>query len=153
MGFGNPVRGDDAVGVYVIEQLKKRNNQNNHTTLLDMGTAGFEVLFGLEGHKKIMMIDAVLHSEEPPGTLFHLPAEEVLAAPEKDPLVFLHGIKWNQALSYAKKILGKNYPEDIQVYLIAIADTKFEMEMSEAVQKAGDALVKRIEADLQIPYT
>ena len=153
MGFGNPVRGDDAIGVYVVEQLKKRNYKNEHTTFFDMGTSGFEVIFGLAGHEKIIMIDAVLHSEELPGTMFQLPAEEVIEAPKEDPLVFLHGMKWNQALSYAKKILGENYPKDIQVYLIAIADTKFEMAMSDAVQKAGDRLVRKIQRDLQIAKT
>lgn len=141
LGFGNPCRSDDAIGIYVIDQLK--NVFNNHQTihLFDMGTGAFEILFKLAGHHKFILIDAVINSNEPDGTIFKLPAEEVMSTPEEDPLVFLHSIKWSQALSYAKKIMQDTFPKDIEVYLIAIKNTKLEIELSEPVKAAGDQLV------------
>ena len=150
MGFGNPVRSDDAIGKYVIEELKKIIGDNDIISILDMGTAAFEVLFGLKGHQKIILVDAVINSNEPVGTLFKVPAEEVMRAPQDDPLVFLHGMKWDQALSYAKKILQDGYPDDIQVYLIAVENTRLEVELSKEVQEAGDKAVQHILEDLQI---
>ncbi|MEO6347417.1 MAG: hydrogenase maturation protease [Aquaticitalea sp.] len=150
MGFGNPVRSDDAIGIYVIEQLQGMLSENEDISIFDMGTGAFEVLFGLKGHQRIIMVDGVINSNESVGTLFKVPAEEVLAAPEDDPMVFLHSIKWNQALSYAKKILREEYPEDIQVYLIAIENTKLEIELSETVKEAGDKVVQHILEDLGI---
>ena len=149
MGFGNPVRSDDAVGIYVIDQLRDKFTDKEDVSLFDMGTAAFEVLFGLKGHQKIILVDAVLNSGESVGTLFKLPAEEVMKAPEDDPLVFLHGMKWDQALSYAKKILRDEYPENIQVYLVAIENTRLEVEMSEEVKSAGDKVVNYILEDLK----
>jgi len=148
MGFGNPVRSDDAVGIYVIEQLRKKLPASEDITIFDMGTAAFEVLFGLKGHDRIILADAVLNSNEPVGTLFKVPAEEVMKAPQDDPLVFLHGMKWDQALSYTKKILQDDYPEDIQVYLIAIENTKLEVDLSNVVMEAGDKVVQHILEDL-----
>lgn len=150
MGFGNPVRSDDGIGMYVIERLQKIIGQNNGISIFDMGTAAFEVLFGLKGHNRIIMVDAVINSNEPVGTLFKVPAEEVLRAPQDDPLVFLHGMKWDQALSYAKKILGDDYPEDIQVYLIAVENTKLETEISNEVKLAGDKVVQHILEDVKL---
>lgn len=150
MGFGNPVRSDDAVGIYVIEQLRKRLQESENISIFDMGTAAFEVLFGLKGHARIILIDAVLHSGEAVGTLFRVPAEEVLKAPQDDPMVFLHGMKWDQALSYAKKILGDEYPEDIQVYLVAIENTKLEVAMSDVVREAGDKVIRHVLKDLNL---
>ena len=150
MGFGNPVRSDDGIGMYVIERLQKIIGQNNGISIFDMGTAAFEVLFGLKGHNRIIMVDAVINSNEPVGTLFKVPAEEVLRAPQDDPLVFLHGMKWDQALSYAKKILGDDYPEDIQVYLIAVENTKLETEISNEVRLAGDKVVQHILEDVKL---
>ncbi len=150
MGFGNPVRSDDGIGMYVIETLKEQVGENEAINIFDMGTAAFEVLFGLKGHQKIILVDAVLNTNEPVGTLFKVPAEEVLRAPQDDPLVFLHGMKWDQALSYAKKILQDEYPDDILVYLIAIENTKLEVELSEAVKEAGDKVVQHILKDLKI---
>lgn len=150
MGFGNPVRSDDAIGIYVIEQLKSLLAENEDISIFDMGTSAFEVLFGLKGHQRIIMVDGVVNSNEAVGTLFKVPAEEVLAAPEDNPMVFLHSIKWNQALSYAKKILREEYPEDIQVYLISIENTKLEIELSIIVKEAGDKVVQHILEDLDI---
>jgi len=148
MGFGNPVRSDDAVGIYVIEQLREKLSKTEHISIFDMGTAAFEVLFGLKGHSKIILVDAVLNSNEPVGTLFKLPAEVVMKAPQDDPLVFLHGMKWDQALSYTKKILQEEYPDDIQVYLVAIENTKLEVDMSDNVKEAGDKVVQYILEEL-----
>lgn len=148
MGFGNPVRSDDAIGIYVIEKLREQLPDLDDISIFDMGTAAFEVLFGLKGHDKIILVDAVLNSNEPVGTLFKLPAEEVMKAPQDDPLVFLHGMKWDQALSYTKKILQDEYPEDIQVYLIAIENTKLEVDLSEIVRDAGDKVVGHILEDI-----
>lgn len=150
MGFGNPVRSDDAIGIYVIEQLKEKLPESEEISIFDMGTAAFEVLFGLKGHSKIILVDAVLNSEEPIGTVFKVPAEEVMKAPNDDPLVFLHGMKWDQALSYAKKILQDAYPEDIQVYLVAIENTKLEVDLSDTVREAGDKIVGLILKDLNL---
>lgn len=150
MGFGNPVRSDDAVGIYVIEQLREKLPESENINIFDMGTAAFEVLFGLKGHDKIILADAVLNSNEPVGTLFKVPAEEVMKAPQDDPLVFLHGMKWDQALSYTKKILQDEYPEDIQVYLVAIENTKLEVDLSNVVKEAGDKVVQHILEDLNL---
>ena len=150
MGFGNPVRSDDGIGMYVIEKLQKIIGDNDSINIFDMGTASFEVLFCLKGHNKILMVDAVANSNEPIGTLFKVPAEEVLSTPQDDPLVFLHGMKWNQALSYSKKILGDDYPEDIQVYLIAVENTKIDTTLSEEVKQAGDKVVHHILEDLKL---
>jgi len=150
MGFGNPVRSDDAIGIYIIEQLTKMITDNENISIFDMGTAAFEILFGLKGHQKIILVDAVINSGEPVGTIFKLPAEEVMRAPQDDPMVFLHSMKWDQALSYAKKILQDEYPNDIQVYLIAVENTKLEIELSREVQDAGDKVVQYVLDDLHI---
>jgi hydrogenase maturation protease len=148
MGFGNPCRSDDAIGIYVIEQLKKQIADAEHVSVFDMGTGAFEVLFKLKGHTKIILVDAVINTGEKPGTLYKVPAEEIMRAPVDDPMVFLHSLKWDQALSYAKKILQEDYPSDIQVYLIAIDDTRLEMNLSEDVQLAGDKVALLIQEEI-----
>lgn len=153
LGFGNPARSDDGVGCYVVEQLGLRLGGSG-VTILDMGTSAFEVLFQLQGHERIIVVDGVVNSGEPDGALFHLPAEEVEASVQDDPMVFLHSLKWDQALSYARKIMRDDYPEDIGVYLLAVSDTRLEIGMSEAVTVAADRLVdviaERIEADVSV---
>ncbi len=149
MGFGNPVRSDDAIGCYVVEELQKKHGEIENVTFFDMGTSSFEVLFKLQGHDQIIIVDGTINSGEAVGTLFKLPASEVEAAIQDDPMVFLHSLKWDQALSYARKIMGEEYPEDIEVYLVAIDNTKLEIGMSDKVQAAGNKVVDLISAELE----
>ncbi|PHN03865.1 hydrogenase maturation protease [Flavilitoribacter nigricans DSM 23189 = NBRC 102662] len=142
LGFGNPVRADDGVGIYVIEQLQAAMPPDESVSVFDMGTSAFEVLFQLRGHDRIILVDAVINSEEAVGSVFKLPASEVEGKIEDDPLVFLHGLKWHQALSYARKMLGADYPEEIDVYLIAIENTSFNVGMGEAAKQGGDRVVQ-----------
>lgn len=138
LGFGNPVRSDDGVGCRVIEILKdKLGDTEPSISLLDMGTSAFEVLFQLRDHERIILVDGVLNTNEPDGALYRLPAEAVAASIQDDPMVFLHSLKWDQALSYAKKILGEAYPDDIAVYLISISNTRLDVGMSDEVEQAA----------------
>lgn len=149
LGFGNPVRSDDGVGCMVIETLKNRLGTDLETvSLIDMGTSAFEVLFQLRDHTRIILVDAVINTGEPDGTLYRLPAAAVAASIQDDPMVFLHSLKWDQALSYAKKILGDQYPDDIAVYLISISDTHLDVGMSDAVHAAGLKVSEKIMEDL-----
>jgi hydrogenase maturation protease len=149
MGFGNPVRSDDGIGCYVIDQLRPLLAEDPSISLFDMGTSAFEVLFQLKGHDRIIVIDAVINSGEPIGSLFLVPAEEIRGQIQEDPMVFLHSLKWDQALSYAKKIMGDAYPTDIQAYLIAVDNTRLEIGLAEEVQAAGDRLVRRLVKELK----
>ena len=151
LGFGNPVRSDDAIGVYVVNDLQDRLKTREDISVFDMGTSAFEILFKLKGHQRIIIVDSVIHSGEPDGTLFSLPAAEIQAGIQDDPLVFLHGMKWDQALSYAKKLMADEFPEkQIQVYLVAISETKIEMALSPGVEEAGIRLAQKIIKDLEI---
>jgi hydrogenase maturation protease len=116
-----------------------------------MGTSAFEVLFQLQGHDRIILVDGVINTGEEDGTLYHLPASEVEAAIQDDPMVFLHSLKWDQALSYARKIMREDYPEDVGVYLLAVTNTKLAIGMSERVTAAADRLIDRIVARLEQP--
>jgi|AntRauTorckE5430_2_1112549.scaffolds.fasta_scaffold02428_2 hydrogenase maturation protease len=150
LGFGNPARSDDGVGCYVIQQLKEKYPEREELTILDMGTSAFEVLFQLKGNERIIFVDGVINTGEPDGTLYHLPASEINAAIQDDPMVFLHSLKWDQALSYAKKILQDEYPDDIGVYLVSITNTKLDIGMSPEVIAGGDRLIDIISTRLEV---
>jgi hydrogenase maturation protease len=155
LGFGNPVRSDDAVGCEVIRLLKEKLDPlPEDLTIIDMGTSAFEVLFSLKSHDCILLVDGVINSGHEDGSLFKLPAEEIKASIQDDPMVFLHSLKWDQALSYAKKIMREDFPEDeITVYLVSITDTKLKVGMSESIENAAKNLAEKIIEDLTLCET
>jgi hydrogenase maturation protease len=150
MGFGNPVRSDDGVGCRVVELLQKEYSGDADISIFDMGTSAFEVLFQLKGHDVLIIVDAVIHSNVPDGAIFRLPASAIQAAIVEDPMVFLHSLKWDQALSYAKKIMQAEFPEgNIYVYLIAVSDLRLEMGLSEPVALAALEVAGHIRNDIE----
>nr|MBI1232036.1 hydrogenase maturation protease [Cytophagales bacterium] len=152
LGFGNPVRSDDAVGCEVIRLLKEKLEPlPENLTIIDMGTSAFEVLFSLKSHDSIFLVDGVINSGHKDGSLFKLPAQEISASIQDDPMVFLHSLKWDQALSYAKKIMREDFPDDeITVYLVSITDTKLNLGMSQTIEKAAQTLTDKIIHDLAL---
>ena len=133
------------------EEIKKRLGETpDGISLIDMGTSAFEVLFQLKGHERIILVDGVINTGEPDGTLYRLPASAVNASIQEDPMVFLHSLKWDQALSYAKKILGAEYPDDISVYLISVSNTRLDLGISDAVQQAGKKVTDLILEELRL---
>ena len=153
MGFGNPVRSDDGVGCHVLERLRETYGEREDVSLFDMGTSAFEVLFQLKGHDMIIIVDAVVNANEPDGTLFKLPAAEINAAIVDDPMVFLHSLKWDQALSYAKKIMQDDFPQqEIYAYLIAVTDTKMGVGLSSPVAQAAERALVHIREHIDNSY-
>ena len=67
-----------------------------------------------------------------------------------DPLVFLHALKWDQARRYARQILRDDYPEDVEVYLVAIENTRLDAPMSEAVETAAEEVVAALADELAL---
>jgi hydrogenase maturation protease len=153
LGFGNPVRADDGVGPWVIGQLRARLADDPTVTLLDMGTSTFDLLFALRGHDRFICVDAVTDTGHPPGTIFQPPVEAVERPPVDDGLVYLHGLKWTQALAYARRLLGDAFPRDVQVWLVAVDDLSFTLELTPPVAQAGATLVDRIAEELcSVPH-
>lgn len=64
IGLGNPLRGDDGVGIAMLDRLKKIF-LNNKTDFLDFGTASHGLLAYLGEYEKVLLIDAISAGLEP----------------------------------------------------------------------------------------
>jgi len=58
IGLGNPLRGDDAIGIIILDELKKLNI-NKNIEMIDGGEGGFNIFHYLQGFKRVLIIDAV----------------------------------------------------------------------------------------------
>jgi len=78
LGVGNLLLSDEGVGVRVIEQLQKEYALPEEVHILDGGTMGLDLLYHLEGVRRLLIIDAVETGKEP-GTLIRMTGDEVPA--------------------------------------------------------------------------
>lgn len=58
IGLGNPLRGDDAIGIIILDELKKLNI-NKDIEMIDGGEGGFNILHQLQRFDRVLIIDAV----------------------------------------------------------------------------------------------
>lgn len=66
LGIGNYLMGDEGLGVHVVNQLKEE--VPGLATIIDGGTAGFQLMEYLESYPHVIMIDATLDGK-PAGTI------------------------------------------------------------------------------------
>ena len=76
LGIGNILLKDDGIGVYIVDELKKRNLPEK-VELFDGGTGGFHLIPFIEGKKKLIIIDAIV-TEDEPGTIYRLNLDDVV---------------------------------------------------------------------------
>ncbi len=81
VGCGNQLLGDDGFGPAVIESLEAQNILADHIGLLDAGTSVRELLFDLllssPIPKRLILIDAVQHSNVLPGEIIRIDIDQI----------------------------------------------------------------------------
>jgi hydrogenase maturation protease len=137
IGCGNLNRNDDAVGVIIAQRLQQYLAQNSHPNIriFDCGTAGMEVMFQARGSEKLIILDASCTGSEP-GAIFKVPGKELEALPETS--YNLHDFRWDHALAAGRKIFKDDFPQEVTVYLIEVANLDLGLELSPVVQHSAD---------------
>lgn len=74
LGIGNPLLGDDGLGVEVVRRLSKRKGPP-FVEFLDGGTAGLYLLPHLEGRSHVLIVDAIDFGGRPGQVVRLRPAE------------------------------------------------------------------------------
>lgn len=74
IGIGNPLNGDDGIGIVLIQELKKRGNFPN-ISIFDAGTGGMKILHFLKDLDKVIIIDAVDIDRSPGNFVFFSPED------------------------------------------------------------------------------
>ncbi|MEQ6902909.1 hydrogenase maturation protease [Nocardioides sp. YIM 152588] len=144
IGCGNILRGDDAVGPVLVRHLFERGVPAG-CRLVDGGTAGMDVAFGMRGAARVVIVDAAATGAEP-GTVYRVPAEELAELPPIDGL-HTHNFRWDHALSFSSWLLGPERPRDVTVYLVEAASLEPGAPLTPAVEAGMRRVIGLIEAD------
>jgi len=144
-GVGNPFRCDDAVGIKVAEEVKKRIKSPN-VTVTSGSIDGLALLDEILGFEKVLFIDSVKTQHGIPGEVYRIPLHPLKSTP---PLSVSHGIDFITALQLGKKF-GYKMPKQIDILAIEIEDnTSFSEECTQAVKETipivVDGIVREIE--------
>jgi hydrogenase maturation protease len=113
--------------------------------LVDGGTAGMDVAFGMRGAARVVIVDASATGAAP-GTVYRVPAEELSDLPPIDGL-HTHNFRWDHALSFSSWLLGPQKPTDITVFLVEAGQLQPGSELSAPVAAGMETVIGLIERD------
>lgn len=88
LGVGNPLMGDDGVGILAVERLRQEYELPDEVTAVDGGTWGMNLLPLIEAADELILVDAIRHGGTP-GSHAHLDRHEL-------PRYFAHKISPHQ---------------------------------------------------------
>ncbi|MGD8566308.1 MAG: hydrogenase maturation protease [Candidatus Bathyarchaeota archaeon] len=142
LGIGNPILGDDGVGVHVANELKKHINDPN-ITIDDAITGGMNLLDLILGYDKAIIIDAVKTEDGEKGEVKRIPLGDFSTMHSCNP----HDVSLIEAIEMAKKMGEERIPPEIIV--IGVMMKEIPCEFGEKLsKKIATAVPKAVEMTL-----
>lgn len=137
LGVGNPLCGDDAIGVLAVQELQKRSDLPPHVAVVDGGTDGIGLIPLMEAYPRVIVVDAVPMGE-PPGTIRRFTwADARFIAHERT--LSLHQSDLTGALVLADAL--HCLPPEVVIYGVQPHNTEWDQTLSPEVQRALPVLV------------
>jgi hydrogenase maturation protease len=144
LGAGNPIMGDDGLGLVALEALAGRWTFDPPVELVDGGTWGMNLLPLVESCRRLLILDAVM-AGRPPGSLVVLEDEEVprYLSAKLSP----HEVGLRDVLALAR--LRGTSPESTVVVGVEVDRVELSTELSPAVGARVDEVVGAAVARLE----
>lgn len=146
IGLGNPLMGDDGVGLAALAALREADDLGPGVELVDGGTWGMNLLPVIEGAAHVIFLDAIRYGTTP-GTVVVLSREELPRglAHKLSP----HQIDLREVLALGE--LRGTLPARMVAIGIEPAAVEMTTELSTVVADAMPELLERVRRYLAIP--
>ncbi len=143
LGLGNPLLGDDAIGLKVADRLRERLQGHDDVDVEQDETGGLRLMERLAGYERAVIVDAIV-SGGTPGEIHRLESGDV----PTQRTAIAHGIDLPRALELGRA-LGLAMPASVRVVAIeAESVLEFRHDMTEAVAAALEPAVAAVLQEL-----
>lgn len=143
LGLGNPLLGDEGIGVRVVEELKELELPDG-VRVVEGSTAGLGLIGLMEGCQRVIIVDAA-DMGRPPGCIVRFTPSEAQLKTAEAPLS-LHQLGLGEVLALAKAL--EMAPAELVI--IGIQPGRIEMGagLSPEVEKAIPHIIRTIRDEL-----
>jgi hydrogenase maturation protease len=143
LGLGNPLLGDDAIGLLVVGRVREQVAGRDDVDVQEDEAGGLRLMERLTGYQRAIIVDAIV-SGAAPGTIHRLESGEV----PTQRTAIAHGIDLPRALELGKA-LGLAMPLQVRVVAIEAASVlEFRHDMTPAVAAALEPAVATVLEEL-----
>lgn len=139
VGLGNPLRGDDGIGVRAIKSLVTEALPEG-VKVVEGGTQGLGLVSLMEGWPRVILVDAA-NVGQPPGAFVRFTPQEVTLLGGEQRLS-IHDAGLRDALLLAETL--DLLPDEIIIYGMQPANLNWDDDLSPQVEAAMPALVRAI---------
>jgi hydrogenase maturation protease len=140
LGLGNPILSDDRVGLEVARSLHAQLPDGS-ALLCEASVGGMELLHVLEGHRRVVLIDAFEPGRLEPGAVAELGLEELEAS--YTPLS-PHTAGLRSCLEFGR-LCGLEMPAEVRVFVVGTCEVRtFSERCTPSVEAAIPRVVEEI---------
>jgi len=122
LGIGNPILGDDGIGIHIVRQLKKELQQNSHIVIDEAMTGGMNLLDAIIGYDKAILIDAVILCDEKIGDVKRFELGDLGTVHSCNP----HDVSLFESIKLAESLGEKKVPDEIIIIGIVLHELPLE---------------------------
>jgi hydrogenase maturation protease len=144
IGLGNLLRGDDGVGIRVIQSLTGQKLPDG-VEVVDGGTQGLGIVSLMEGRKRVIVVDAANVGKAPGEFACFTPADARLLGDDEH--LTIHGAGLRDALLLAQAL--QVLPDDVVIVGVQPANLDWDDDLSPEVEAAIPQIVGRILDELE----
>jgi len=141
VGLGNPIMGDDGVGIFVIRALKERIPSRSGLDFKELSVGGIRLIEEILGYDTVFIIDSIA-SKSTRGQIHEFSAEQFKGSQyESSP----HTTNFATALELYKKLQPSRIPRSIRIFTVDInSNFTFSETLSPEVHAAALKLTEQI---------
>jgi hydrogenase maturation protease len=147
LGIGNPIMGDDGVGVYVVRALKNRIGQTENLEFKELSVGGIGMVEEMLGYEKVFLVDSIMSENAEVGRIRKFDPEQF---DETVQVSSPHVTNFATALQLYKRLEPARIPRMIKIFTIDISPNyTFGESISPTVQTAASKLVEMIVSEVK----
>ncbi|MFW9851579.1 MAG: hydrogenase maturation protease [Candidatus Thorarchaeota archaeon] len=142
IGLGNPIVGDDAIGINVVEYIRDSYSLPENVEIIeDVSLAGIGLVEIFRGYDKVILVDSIQTGNYPKGTVVYLQPEDFANALH---ISDYHNMDFFTALDFCNQMYN-DIPKDIVILGIEIINVmEFSDELSPELQTKFDEIVDEV---------
>lgn len=140
LGLGNDILRDDAIGLRVVGEVRRRLAGRRDIAVVETGEMGLGLLDFVAGCRTLVVVDAVQTGRAPPGFVHELAGRDINSIPSVAP----HGVGLGEVLALGRE-LGFCVPDQVKIFAIEVADPfTVSAELTPELRAALPGIVERV---------
>jgi hydrogenase maturation protease len=148
LGIGNPILGDDGVGVRVAQELA-RKIKDESIEIKDTSADSLNLLELIVGYDKLVIIDAIMTDAKKAGRIYRLKPEN-LCHPSH-PTASPHHLNLATTIEIGRMLFPEEMPQEVAIFAIGtqqVTEVTEEMtaKVKQAIPKVVDLILKEVNA-------